>query len=231
MLAGPQREPFLRQLALGNAESMPDLAEEIGLTDEQTREMLYLMMDHTMRPQPTMRQEDIEAMNSDPERRRRFAEQARAVQAEAEALVAARFGQSVVDKYKAYQTTVGPRTEIREFQLTLVDRDMPLSAEQRRQLTTALAQVDSTLQNQGRKLWEQGAMTDAERVARNFDMMNERYSRVDSEVAAILTPAQRALWDKWSSAKREQNALQQQLFRERQAFESEAQARTQPPSR
>jgi hypothetical protein len=237
LLGGPQREIRLRQMVLGTLESWPDFADELGLTKAEARELLYMMIEHSMRPEAMISRQEMQAMRSDPEARRQLEERGRAAKVEAEAAVAARFGQAVVDKYKTYEQSLGARYQVREFQTALIDSDFPLTSAQRQQLTTAFTRVDSEAQvrNQTRLQLARDSGDDAARRALYKEMSRDREVLLDAEAAAVLTSAQRSVWDQWRADKRDQNALELQWFREQQAAQTSAKAgaqgSTQPPPR
>jgi hypothetical protein len=214
----------LRQMVALTLASMPDLPEELGLTKDETREFLTLMFERMQRAQSETQPVDLAQMGKDPAARKRFMERAAVAQKDAEMLAAGRFGQATVDKFKDYQHLSQARQSVSQLQLVLIENDLPLSADQRRQLTTAYTKIDRELSAQrDQSVFEEevdvNGSAGSTLVSKYFA---EREKRLAAETLAVLTSEQKLVWDK-------QQALQLERRTLAEAFMRQARSRAAPP--
>lgn len=128
-----------RRLALGR--SLPDLAQELNLTPEEASRFLDLLTEQQMRMTDRANQMDLDP--SDPSQQQLLRERAEERMREQQAEIAAAIGADGLDRWQQYQASVGARMRARQIDADLSSAGMPLTDDQRRQVTDALIAHDA----------------------------------------------------------------------------------------
>ncbi|HEY6641829.1 hypothetical protein [Povalibacter sp.] len=196
LLRDPEyRQAMRMQQRFGMHQVHPDLAQELGISQDQADQLLDLLAEQQMRTMETSRsfsadhpptQEEIAQMQSD-HRQRQEADHAE---------IARLAGDGGLQQWDDYQNSMGARMRVRQLTTELAGAGVSLREDQRIPLRETLVQLDQqTLQENQQASMRQrfDRMTLAERLSwqeEQIERMSQANERTRDAVAHILTGEQ-----------------------------------------
>ncbi len=209
-------EALIQLVVRAGMAANPNLPGDLGLTPEETREFLGLAMQPMQRVRSEMTPDDFAQMQKDPELARGFSERSKAAMKEGMDAAAARFGQQTVDRFKDQEFVEGARREVLQVQMVLVDKDVPLTAEQRQQLTKTLVNFERQLLSERQQAEAQTSA--AKGAAAQSAIWNryqtEREKRAAEAAKTVLTLEQQSIWSQHLANQRALRDAAQQFMRQ-----------------
>ena len=122
----------------------PGLAQELGLTAQQTEQLFDLLTDQQMRNnEQSELLWDTEGLdpNTLQQRQEKMAQRWAEIQQKTEAELAAQLGPDKLQAWKEYQSTLGARHQAEQLKTTLAGRGVPLSEDASRAVVKAYAEA------------------------------------------------------------------------------------------
>jgi hypothetical protein len=179
------RKARIAQLRLRLPRGYPDLAEELGLLDQEVDALF-----DTLAEQQTDMMIDVISASTEPpgqETARTFAERMQVQQAR----VLAQLGPEKHAKFEEYQRTLATRRQVEELRADLATTEYPLTEQQRRPLVAALI-----AERQGAEVRARGSVGApsgrSEILQENLRSMEERNQRVLDAAQPLLSSPQLA---------------------------------------
>ncbi|MBB6092947.1 hypothetical protein HNQ60_001825 [Povalibacter uvarum] len=191
------REAMRTRHRMSLNQNYPDLAADLGLTQEQTDEFMDLLADQQLRATSGLDLADVDG--SDPGRREllqaKLEERRRMDQAERLQVL----GADGMQRWEDYQKTMGARLRVSQLDTAFQSAGMPLSDDQRSQLRTALSERERQRDVRG-SMFASNERPTSEQMTQMREQQLERteqeFARSRAAVSHILSTEQMQIYQR-----------------------------------